>query len=301
MNLGSTPSSRLAELLVAGEFVLRIGPFCVRLKADIDSFAALIQRLYADCELATPAGLADFHIQLVTPRSLRRFYRPQARFRIDGRSPFVPFPLDHAFPLFEWGLNWSVATYAHQYLMLHSAVVEKNGAAVLLPAWPGSGKSTLCAALVYRGWRLLSDEFGLVRPGTNAMIPFPRCIPIKNESISILSDFAPEAVRGPIFTKTRKGDVVHLKPPVESVKRSAEPAMPAFVIFPRYAPGQSARLKPLSKARAFMKLAGNAFNYEMLGESGFRTIAGLIRPCGTYLFHYDDLDKAVKTLDGLLE
>jgi predicted ATPase len=29
---------------------------------------------------------------------------------------------------------------------------------VILPAPPGSGKSTLCAALVTRGWRLLSDE-----------------------------------------------------------------------------------------------------------------------------------------------
>jgi HprK-related kinase A len=209
--------------------------------------------------------------------------------------------VDHAFPLFEWGLNWCVASYSHQFLMLHSAVVEKNGKAVLLPAWPGSGKSTLCAALVFRGWRLLSDEFGLIRPGTNAMIPFPRCIPLKNESIAILSEFAPEAVSGPIFPRTRKGDVAHLKPPTESVQRSTELAVPGFVVFPRYTPGQQAILKPLAKARAFMKLAGNAFNYELLGETGFRTVASLIHTCDTCLFHYDDLEKAVQTLDRLVE
>jgi len=301
MTLNGIPCSELASLLASGEFVLRIGPFFVQLKADIDDLAALLQRLYGDCQLEAQTGLADFHVQLSKPRNLRRFYRPQARFLIDGHSPFAPFPVDHAFPLFEWGLNWCVASYSHQFLMLHSAVVEKNGKAILLPAWPGSGKSTLCAALVFRGWRLLSDEFGLIRPGTNAMIPFPRCIPLKNESIAILSDFAPEAVIGPVFPKTRKGDVAHFKPPAESVQRSTELAAPGFVIFPRYTPGQQAILRPLAKARAFMKLAGNAFNYELLGESGFRTVASLIRDCDTFLFHYDDLEKAVQTLDNLVE
>jgi HprK-related kinase A len=205
------------------------------------------------------------------------------------------------FPLLEWGLNWCVATYAHQFLMLHSAVVEKHGRALLLPAWPGSGKSTLCAALVYRGWRLLSDEFGLIRPGTSAIVPFPRCIPLKNESIGILRDFAPDAVMGPIFPKTRKGDVAHLKPPAESVNRSEEAAAPALVVFPRYIPDQRARLRSLTKARAFMKLAGNAFNYELLGEQGFRTVASLIQSCDTYLFHYADLHEAVEVLDSLVE
>ena len=301
MKLNSLPCSKLAALLAAGEFVLRMGPFFVQLKADIDDLAELIQRLYGDCQLETPTGISDFHLHLSKPRSLRRFYRPQARFLVDGHSPFAAFPLDHAFPLFEWGLNWCVASYSHQFLMLHSAVVEKNGKAVLLPAWPGSGKSTLCAALVYRGWRLLSDEFGLIRPGSDAMIPFPRCIPLKNESIAILSDFAPEAVSGPIFPRTRKGDVAHFKPPTESMQRSTELATPRFVIFPRYTPGQQATLRPLAGARAFMKLAGNAFNYELLGESGFRTVADLIHACDTCLFHYDDLDQAVQTLDSLVE
>jgi len=301
MKLNRLPDSKLAELLAAGEFVLRIGPFIVQLKADIDDLAELLQRLYGDCQLESPNGLSDFHLQLNKAGNLRRFFRPQARFLIDGQSPFAPFPLDHAFALFEWGLNWCVASYSHQFLMLHSAVVEKNDKAVLLPAWPGSGKSTLCAALVYRGWRLLSDEFGLIRPDSNAMIPFPRSIPLKNESIAILSDFVPEAVMGPIFPKTRKGDVAHLKPPTDSVQRAAEPATPCFVIFPRYTPGQQATLRPLAKARAFMKLASNSFNYELLGESGFRTVASLIHACDTCLFHYDDLDRAVQTLDSLVQ
>jgi len=301
MKLGSISRSDLAALLFSGKFRVRIGPFCIRLQSDNVDVTDLIRQLYCDYQLEAPAGISDYHLRLSRPRMLRRFYRPQIRFVTDGYSPFAPFPVDHAFPLFEWGLNWCVATYSHQFLMLHSAVVEKNGRALLLPAWPGSGKSTLCAALVHRGWRLLSDEFGLLRPGSNALIPFPRCIPLKNESIEVMRDFAPEAISGPVFTKTRKGSVAHLKAPAESVRRSTEPAVPRFVVFPRYMPGKQADLKPLPKARAFMKLAGNAFNYELLSESGFQTVASLIHSCSSFLFHYGDLDRAVQVMDSLVE
>ena len=185
--------------------------------------------------------------------------------------------------------------------MLHAAVVEKNGSAVLLPAWPGSGKSTLCAALVYSGWRLLSDEFGLTRPLDNQMLPLPRCIPLKNESIEVIRTFAPDAVLGPTFYGTRKGDVAHLKPPRESVERAGESATAAFVIFPNYDPKESCSLTAMSKSRSFMKLAENSFNYELLGEAGFRTVGTIIESTQSYLLHYSSLEKAVSTLNALVE
>ena len=76
--------------------------------------------------------------------------------------------------------------------MLHAAVVERNGSALFLPAMPGSGKSTLCAALTYRGWRLFSDEFGLIEPARGAVLPLPRAIPLKNRSIEVIRRFAPQ-------------------------------------------------------------------------------------------------------------
>ena len=50
----------------------------------------------------------------------------------------------------------------NQFLLLHAGAVERGGGAVLLPAQPGSAKSTLAAALACSGFRLLSDQFGVV-------------------------------------------------------------------------------------------------------------------------------------------
>ena len=106
---------------------------------------------------------------------------------------FNPLPAEQAFPLLEWGLNWCVATQCHQYLILHAAVLERGGRALIMPAPPGSGKSTLCAALVARGWRLFSDELALIEIGGGQIVPLPRPISLKNESIDrIISGFWPE-------------------------------------------------------------------------------------------------------------
>jgi HprK-related kinase A len=298
--VGDLSAAEMARALRRGPFRYQVGPFRVDLRSRLPDVAETFHRLYTHLPLAPAEGLADFHVRIEPGGGVRRWFRSQVRFSVDGQYPFEPFPAYQAFALLEWGLNLCVAVRAQQYLMLHSAALEKDGAGLLLPAWPASGKSTLCAALVSRGWRLLSDEFGLVVPLTDRLVAMPRCIPLKNQSIEVIRRFAPEAVIGPVFPHTRKGDVAHVAPPRESVDRAGDTAPARFVVFPKYGLAEGAVLKTLPKARAFLKLAGNSFNYEVMGVTGFRTVAEVIRSSRCYLFHYSDLPTAVAMLDDLV-
>jgi HprK-related kinase A len=241
----------------------------------------------------------DFHIGLTRPRSFRRWWRPQVRFTLDISAPFEPYPLSHAFPLLEWGLNWCIAMRAHQYLMLHAGAVGREGRALLLPAMPGCGKSTLTAGLSLRGWRLLSDEFGLYDPLARSIAPLPRAIPLKNASIAAIQTFEPRAHLGPLFRKTRKGGVRHLRPPGDSLARQTEDAAPLWVVFPQYLAGQPTLLDPLDKSLAFTRLARNSFNYELLREQGFHALCDLIGRCDCYRLTYGRLESAISALDAL--
>jgi hypothetical protein len=98
---------------------------------------------------------------------------------------------------------------------------------------------------------------------------------------------------------TNKGTIAHLKPPSDSIARAAEPALPAFIVFPRYEMGAATSLTPLPKARAFMQVAENAFNYQVLGASGFATLARLIDTTGQYEFLYSRLDEAIAWFERL--
>jgi HprK-related kinase A len=279
---------------------LRVGPFVYAVRSGVRPFGHGFQRLYADFPLAGENELADFHVQLTRPRGLRRWVRPQARFVVDGgAAPYWPVPYGMALALFEWGLNWCVWTHAHQYLVLHAAVVERQGQALLLSGLPGSGKSTLCAGLVQRGWRLLSDELALVRPDDGSLVSLARPICLKNESIRVLREFAPQAVLGPVCHGTRKGSVAHVRPPSDSVARVGEPALPALVVFPRYQAGVASSLTPVSRGRAFLRLVDSAFNYTPLGVKGFETLAGLVDACSCYEFSYSNLEEGTARLTAL--
>ncbi len=299
MRLEDLPLGRLLEIASTQGLGFQAGPFRILLETRLLGFLEVFRRLYADVELDEPDGVFDFHVEMVAPANVRRWWRPQVLFRLDGFEPFDPFPLSHAFPLFEWGLNYSIATRAHQYCFLHSAVLEGNGRALILPAMPGSGKSTLCAALMLRGWRLFSDEFGIVQPESGQLLPMPRVIPLKNRSIEVIRNFAPEAVMGPLFPETRKGDVMHVAPTPESVERQDEGAKPAWIVFPRYHPESGTQLQPIPSSQAFVRLSNNSFNYRLLGETSYRALTSMVKACECYSFQYSDLDEAIELMNEL--
>lgn len=294
MNVSALSSRELELRLQKSGISLRTGCFIIHLHTAISGVVDEIQRLYADYPLIDQCGFADFHVQLTCPHGVRRWFRPQVLFLFDGVSTFKPLPLDQAFPMLEWGLNWCVSSHANTYLMIHAAVIEKGGYAAILPAPPGSGKSTLCAALISRGWRLLSDELTLVRLDDGKIAPLPRPVSLKNDSIDIIGHYWPDAIFSRKVFDTMKGTVAHMKAPTDSVVRASEVAQPAWIIFPQYQPGATAQLDALPQSRAFMRVADNAFNYSVLGMKGFETLTNLVDASRCYDFTYSILDEAIE-------
>lgn len=285
----------------ARQLSLDVGPFHVRVTTRLEEFLAAFRAIYPQMRISAPEVIAHYAVRVDRAGGVRRWWRPQVQFWLDEFRPFDPFPASHAFPMFEWGLNWCIATTAHRYLMLHAAVLERHGHALILPAMPGSGKSTLCAALANRGWRMLTDEIGLLRPEDGLLAPLPRAIPLKNDAIEVVKAFAPDAVFGPVFPETRKGTVVHMGPPVAALRAQHIPARPRWVVFPRFTAGARFTLKPAAKSLAFTRLAHNSFNYEILGATSFHALGRLVQQCDCYSSTHSDLETACRELTELAD
>jgi len=277
---------------------LETGPFVFHIQSKEKSVFNGLRKIYADFPLSNEA-VRDFHVRVRRPANLRRWYHPQVVFEHDGEAPFKPLPANHAFASLEWGMNWCIAGYAHHYLTLHAAVLERNGRAVMLPGEPGAGKSTLTAALSLSGWRLLTDETALVDLQTGELWPMARPISLKNTSIDIIQAFSSEAVFSDKALDTHKGTVAHLKPRQETVLRMHEPCRIGWVIFPRWQAESAARLTRRPRADTFVFAAENSFNYSVLGETGFRTLEGVIREAECFDFRYGQLEHALALFESL--
>lgn len=254
---------------------------------------------YAGYELLDEQAFADFDLRVVPDRGFRRWFGRQIRINVDGEFPFAPLPLLQAFPLLEWAMNWCVTTSAHQFLMCHSAVLARDNLAVILPAPPGSGKSTLCAGLMLSGWRLLSDELALISPETAMLTPFVRPVSLKNASISVISARFPEAVLTASVHDTIKGVVAHLRATALSLETSQMQATPRWLIFPSYVAGSALELHPMGKAEALVELARNAFNLPVLGGKGLDALAAVVERSDCFSLRYSRLDDAIAQFDAL--
>ncbi len=287
---------------LAGDgLTIDLGAARVRIRSDVAELPALIQRVYGAFTLEPPGGVCDVTATLRRKRGLRRYLRPQLEILIDGAIEFEPFPLDTPLPLLEWGMNYALAQRACWCLLLHAGVIERNGRAVVLPAMPGAGKSTLTAALAARGFRLLSDEFGVVDFDDAWLTPLLRPVALKNQSIDVIQAFAPGTQFGPRYPKTHKGTVAHMAPSAAHVAMKHVRAAPGLIIFPRYVTGAGVDLEPVPRARAFARLAVNSFNYEFAGPRGFDALGRLVAGSDAYELVYGDLDRAIARIAALTD
>jgi HprK-related kinase A len=301
MRIGDLDSAVLARGLAGEGIALDLGAARVRVRAEAPGLAEALRTVYWAYPAEEASGFFDLTVRIERPRGIRRFVGPQVSFFVDGGRPFQPFPSDTHLPLLEWGINYCFAERCHDHLVLHAGVVERRGHAVVLPALPGSGKSTLTAALVCRGYRLLSDEFGVLRLSAGMAMPMLKPLALKNESIDVIRAFAPGAVLGPRFPKTRKGTVAHMAPDESSVAGRRTSARPSLIVFPKYAAGTELQCIPVPRSRAFTRLAVNSFNYAKLGPQGFDAVGDLVESCECYSLRYSSLDEAVETVDELIE
>jgi HprK-related kinase A len=288
-SLGRT---ELARRLCGRGLPIWCGPLLMRVGTTLSELVEPIGLLYADYLLAPTDELPDFDARVdVAPRWRTIVGRVETV--IDGRAAFEPFRREHALPMLEWAMNWCVFTRPHQYLLLHSAVVARPEGGLLMSGEPGAGKSTLTAALAFRDWRLLSDEVAMIPPGTRHLLPLPRPIGLKNDSIDIIRTDVPTAVIGPATANTKKGTVAHVRAPAASVAQANEPAEAKWVLFPRFVPGMSAEIRRVSRGDALLRLGVQSFNYSTLGVDGFETLADVVDGCECFEMRYGSLADAL--------
>lgn len=290
----------VVDRLAAGGIGLSLGGARVRIRSDAPGLAEAFLAVYGRYSLEEATGFFDATVEIRRVRGPRRYIRPQVQLVIDASAPFEPFPADTHLPLLEWGMNHALAERFLHSLLLHAGVVEKAGIAIVLPAVPGSGKSTLTAALMCSGYRLLSDEFGSLSLESGTLMPMLKPIALKNESIGEIRRRYPMGVIGHVFPKTRKGDVAHLASDDASIAKRSEAATPRLVLFPLFSKGAGVLVEDVDAATAFGKLAVNSFNYEFLGRQSFDAVARLVRTCACKRIVFGDLAAAVSTIDGLV-
>jgi len=281
--------------------ILRIPPFNVRVESPLAAVEEHLKRFYEGFGSPANSAFIDFRIRVLPGAGLRRIWRPQARFLADDQNPFIPLPQNQAAPMFEWGLNWTIASRALGYLVLHAAVLARGDDAIILPGFPGAGKSTLCASLCHLAdWRLFSDELAILDPDSGLLIPNPRPINLKNQSIDIVGSF-PGARIGPRYHDTRKGIVAHAAAPAASVAQAEHPGRPRWMVFPRYDASTPMAIERMTRAEAFALIQEQSFNRERMGDIGFSSLCAMLSEVECFRVDYGSTEEGLEAIRTIVD
>lgn len=293
--VGQLPGDDFYKRLKNGALALRVGPYVYRMQSDLPEVAAGVKTLYTDFRLADSSEFVDYNVA-IRHGSLSQRLRKTVEFLFDETRPFETIPSGQAYAFLEWGMNWCVSLHANEYLKLHAATVSRDDLTIVMPGVPGSGKSTLCAALGLEGWRILSDEHAMVEPGSARIVPLCRPVSLKNESIEVIRSFSSNAIFGPVSKETHKGRVAHMKADLHPQSHDPESLAPRWMIFPRFSPDEPQRLSPRRRTDSFVLAAYHSFNYSLLREAGFEIMKALISSVQCYDLVYHDLEWALKAV-----
>jgi hypothetical protein len=151
------------------------------------------------------------------------------------------------------GAFWSAAINAHNFLFyIHAGTVGTDEASVLLPAAPGSGKSSLTAVLTHNGLRYFSDEVALIEPDTFMVRPMPLAFCAKSTGWDLLARYYPEILTVPTHLRGDGKIVRYVPPPADRVPKG--PASISHIVFPHYDRESKTELQPIARSEAVGRL-----------------------------------------------
>lgn len=289
---------------LAGEGAqLEIGPFTVNVQLEFNNIRKDFINIYREYPFHIDPVIRDNYIHIYGRNFYRKHMRPQAFVDVGMNEEFIPLPASMGMVSLEMGLNWQVASACKQYLMFHAGVVARDGVGLIMPAASGSGKSTLAAGLSYRGWQLHSDEFGLLDLDTEELVPYPRAVSLKNESIPVMKKWVADSHDNHLdyfteeFEGTPKGTICYMRPTIESIHAMHVRTKPNCVILPIFDPSAKPEIRPVTKTMAFFRTVMSSANYGDIGADAFRAISNLIERSHVCEIIYPSLADAI----GLVE
>ncbi|MFQ5590149.1 MAG: hypothetical protein ACE5HE_03205 [Phycisphaerae bacterium] len=276
----------------------QIGSVPVSLTTEVRGLLEEYSALYGDFRIRTPPeNTVQVGVHVRRPAS---WHRRRFHVTVNGRLQFSPARTESLIPYVEWAVNWGMARLLPQYLQLHAASLEVDGAGVVLAGASGSGKSTLAAGLVARGWRYLCDEFALIHVGTRALHPYPRAICVKKPSFALVRSLGFQLRAKRRCVKGAKGPVGFLNPLGMRSDALGRACPVRYVIFPSYVRGARPSLIEMSRAEAGFALHQVCFNVLDCEAVATDVLAAVVRRAWCYRLIAGELARTCDLLQRLI-
>jgi len=183
------------------------------------------------------------------------------------------------------------------FAIIHGAAVARNGNALAFPAACGSGKTTLAAYLLTRGFTYLADDQIALSAPDGLILPWPMPLSIKPGSWDVLLEAYEDLPSFPHY-RTKRGSARQLVPP--SQVWDTEPVPVQALVFPQYGPGENVKLTRLTSFQALARLLGDKtwLGYPIT-ERRVQAFYAWLDKRPTYMLVHGDVAEAARCIESI--
>ena len=223
---------------------------------------------------------------------------------LDGIAPFAFCrDLERVTPRLKTVLLQAAVRRHSYFLEIHAGVVSNGEKCLLLPAAPGSGKTTLTAALSAAGFHYFSDEVALLEEPDLEVRPVPISLSVKSGALQVLVSLFPQLRQSANHTREDFETVTYLNPPSASLNYDLNRTYPAgWIVFPQYSPRATTELRPIGKGEALARLMKEVLVVgTTLDTRIVRSLVHWIQRVECYELPNSSLSQAVQLIGSLLK
>jgi hypothetical protein len=203
---------------------------------------------------------------------------PLSYFRGEERLFSDPDP-QRVFRFAVWDIHYSASQFVRSFLALHAGAAATQGQGLLLPAPQETGKSTLVAGLLTRGFEYLSDEVGALDPITGRAYPFPKYLHLDPDTVAL---FPGLEERLEDRSGRARSSIERTVRPSDLDAQVAEPVPVRWLVFMSRDRQGPPRLTAIPRAEAVEEMAKNAFNLYRYADRGVVLLARVANAAETY-------------------
>jgi len=196
-------------------------------------------------------------------------------------------------------LNQSRLDVEPHLLHIHSAALAREGRAVMLVGRSRSGKSTLTARLLQRGWDYLTDEQVALQPSSISIESYPRPITLRHPVWPLFPHV--EGVPS-IQPDDGRPARIEVAPSALGSVHVAGALEVTLLLAPSYEPDEPLGLLPFeTRSHVVEWLSTNCFDLDRVGPDGFAQLVELARRCPAWRLISSDVDQAASLVRKAFE
>lgn len=181
-------------------------------------------------------------------------------------------------------------------LQIHSAVIDCNGAGIIISGPQGSGKTTLALTALSSGCTALTDEVAILSPDNRTLRGFPRPFRVREGTRALVPSIIPEDC-----PRTVSSDgITHVFVSAHGLKHYCPETRAAFLCFPVRRPGNT-EIRDISEREALVSLLPQGFNFHLRSDGCLSALIDLIRNVRAMEIRFSDHWRAIHTLQKLID